>query len=328
MKDYKGDMVSERIALHDQTDLECEYLDCLLETKCVPQNLFYLLGGATSFTHYRDRDLARIAWEHEAEFLESALLHVQEGLWAFVSLGCGNAGPDVNLLRPLIGRRQCWHYFGVDSSAAMLDLAEDNLDALSCDTYVVLADFCKDDFSSALDQLLVAYDRRLFAMMGGTFGNFDQRWIADLLETLVPAGDYLYVDIVPQYTSDDANASLRERLSHLPDNLDRFFVDLLTRLQIPMSQGRIVSDECPDEELNTIRFTFSYEAKEPTLLKYSQGELHLRPGERVELLTIRAYDVDRLTAFMAVRGFELDAAYIPESDGLKHLWQRLLFKKA
>jgi hypothetical protein len=286
------------------------------------------LGGATSFAYYRNRDLMQIAWESEAQFLESELSSIGDDQWAFISLGCGNAGPDVNLLRHLVERRKCWHYFGVDSSAAMLTLAEDNLGDLGCDSFVVLADFCKDDFASALDQLLKTYDRRLFAMMGGTFGNFDQRWIADLLETLVPSGDYLYLDVVPQYTSDDANASLRERLAHLPDNLKRFFVDLLTRLDIPMDHGRVISDEYPDEGLNTLRFTFSYEAQEPTTLKYSQGELDLLPGEHVELLTIRAYDVDRLTAFMAGRGFNLQATYVPEAAGLKHLWQRLLFRKA
>ncbi len=327
MMEFKGDMVSERIELHDQADLECEYLDCFLETKCVPQNLFYLLGGATSFTYYRDRDLMQIAWEREARFLESNVSQAKNDLWAFVSLGCGNAGPDVSLLRHLFDNGCHWHYFGVDSSAAMLDLAQDNLADLCCDAHVVLADFCRRDFPNALEELLTAYDHRLFAMMGGTFGNFDQRWIADLLETLIPSGDYLYLDIVPQYTADDANASLRERLAHLPDNLNRFFIDLLKRLQIPMDQGRVISDEHPDEELNTIRFTFYYEAQLPTTLRYSQGELHLLPGERVELLTIRAYDVDRLIAFMARRGFELDASYIPESNGLKHLWQRVLFKK-
>ena len=324
----KGVTVSERIELHDQTELECEYLECFLETQCVPQNLFYLLGGATSFAYYRNRDLMQVAWENEARFLESELSGVEDDLWAFISLGCGNTGPDVNLLRHLVERENCWHYFGVDSSAAMLNLAEENLEDLSCDSHVVLADFCKEDFAPALYQLLANYDRRLFAMMGGTFGNFDQRWIAGLLETLIPAGDYLYLDVVPQYTSDDANDSLRERLAHLPDNLRRFFVDLLTRLDIPLDHGRVIGDEYPDEALNTIRFTFSYEAQEATTLTYSQGELDLLPGERVELLTIRAYDVDRLTAFMAERGFNLEATYIPEATGLKHLWQRLLFRKA
>jgi hypothetical protein len=323
----KGVTVSERIELHDQTELECEYLECFLETRCVPQNLFYLLGGATSFAYYRNRDLMQIAWENEARFLESELSLIEDDLWAFISLGCGNAGPDVSLLHHLVERRDGWHYYGVDSSAAMLNLAEANLEALACASHVVLADFCRDDFSQALDQLLAVYDRRLFAMMGGTFGNFDQRWIADLLEILIPAGDYLYLDVVPQYPSDDANASLRERLAHLPDNLNRFFVDLLERLEIPMEQGRLISDEHPDEGLNTLRFTFSFEATEPTTLQYSQGELDLLPGERVELLTIRAYDVDRLTTFMARHGFDLQGTYIPKASGLKHLWQRLLFKK-
>lgn len=316
-----------RIALHDQTELECEYMDCFLETQCVPQNLFYLLGGAASFTHYRDPDLMQITWDHEAQFLESTLPRTPDDLWALVSLGCGNAGPDVNLLRHLMEDGDCWHYYGVDSSAAMLDLAEDNLEGLACDSHVVLADFCRADFLSSLDRLLSPYDRRLFAMMGGTFGNFDQRWIAELLEKLVPSGDYLYLDVVPQYTNDDANASLRDRLSRLPDNLKRFFHDLLTRLNIPMDRGRLVSHEYPDDGLDTIRFIFSYEAQEPTTLTYSQGELDLLPGERVDLLTIRAYDIDRLTAFMAQRGFALQATYVPQADGLKHLWQRLLLKK-
>jgi hypothetical protein len=285
------------------------------------------MGGATSFTYYRDRDLTQIAWENEARFLESELSRGEDDLWAFVSLGCGNAGPDAGLLRHLVTRHRNWHYYGVDSSEAMLNLAEDNLEPFSCDSHVVLADFCKDEFVMSLEQLLAPYDQRLFAMMGGTFGNFDQDWIADLLKTLVPAGDYLYLDIVPQFSSDDANASLRERLSHLPDNLHRFFVDLLTRLDIPMDRGRLVSDEHPEEGLNAIRFTFSYEAQRPTTITYAQGTLNLLPGDRIELLTIRAYDIEQLIAFMSDRDFYLQSSYMPEAPDLKHLWQRLLFRK-
>ena len=319
--------MSQRTELHDHTELESQYLECFLDTKCVPQNLFYLLGGARSFAHYRNQDLNHIAWEHEAEFLRTALSYKAGEPWAFVSLGCGNARPGAQLLRHLVGDRPGWHYFGVDSSASMLNLAEENLASLPCPAHAVLADFSKPDFSASLERLLASYEQRLYAMMGGTFVNLDQVWIADLLHELVPEGDYLYLDIVPHYTSDDANVSLRNRLARLPHNLERFFYDLLDRLGVSDECGEVVSDERADAELNTIPYTFSYEVHTPMVLTYAQGSLNLEPGDRLELLTIRAYDVDRLKAFLAEHAFEFQSSYIPETPGLAHLWERLLFRR-
>jgi hypothetical protein len=53
----------------------------------------------------------------------------------------------------------------------------------------------------------------------------------------------------------------------------------------------------------------------------------LAPGERIELLSIRAYDPAALQAFLADRGFALQGTYMPDVGRLQHLWQRFLFQK-
>jgi hypothetical protein len=210
----------------------------------------------------------------------------------------------------------------------MLELAAENL---SEDTYrqsFVLADFSDPAFADQLHEVVQEDHVRVYAMIGGTFGNFDQRHVADLLASLVPPRDYLYLDVVPTQSSADQNAQLRMRLSRLPDNLSGFFDRLLGELGLSRELGEIVREERSDGALETIRFTFSFKAIEHIQLSCLDAKMVLVPGQIVDLFTIRAYDPASLAAFMAESEFELIDTYAPDVGNLSHRWQRLLFSKA
>jgi len=220
------------------------------------------------------------------------------------------------------------HYVGVDSSESMLELAAENL---SEDTYrqsFVLADFSDPAFAGQLHTLVQDDHVRVYAMIGGTFGNFDQKHVAELLANLVPPGDSRYLDVVPTQSTEHQNAQLRMRLSRLPDNLSGFFDRLLGALGLSREFGEILREERSDGALETIRFTFSFRATEPIQLSCLDAEMALEPGQIVELFTIRAYDPASLAAFMAESEFELIDTYAPDVGNLSHRWQRLLFNKA
>jgi hypothetical protein len=317
----------ELLVFCDRESLETDYLAEFVETKRVPQNLFYLLNGATSFYSYRNHDLAQIAWQDEYRFFARQPFWSRDQRAAFISLGCGNAGPEKMLLRHMANHDYRVDYVGVDSSEAMLELAAENLASEPFRQSYVLGDFTHSDFHDGLHELVADYDRRIYAMIGGTFGNFEQVWIADLLADLVLAGDFFYLDVVPMYADEVQNMQLRDRFSRLPDNLYTFFDKLLDRLGLERADGDIVAEQTSDDDLNTLRSTFYFKPHEDLVFACLGQDVSLRRGERVELMSIRAYDVDSLTTFLGDRGFARMDTYVPDVGNLSHLWQRMLFQK-
>jgi hypothetical protein len=319
--------MSERLTFCDPERLEGDYLTEFLATKRVPQNLFYLLNGATSFYSYRSAELAQIGSHDELRFLRHQPFWSPACRMAFVSLGCGNAGPEKPLLQQMHAEQCNVRYVGVDSSESMLDLAAANLADSGFSQTFVLADFGLPDFPQQLQALIGDCDAAVYAMMGGTFGNFEQSMIADLLARLVPPDAYLYLDVVPKYTADDANLRLRSRFSKLPENLRLFFDRLLSALGLVRDDGEIFGVESDDGVVSTIRYTFYFRPLRTLTITCLGEEAILTPDDRVELMSIRAYDVASLQAFLNRRGFAAVGTFVPDVGNLSHLWQRLLFAK-
>ncbi|MBN1246024.1 MAG: L-histidine N(alpha)-methyltransferase [Anaerolineae bacterium] len=311
----------------DPDTLERSYLMAFLSDGRVPQNLFYLLNGANAFYTYRNADLAEIAWRDEVAFFQRQALVAPGQDLVFVSLGCGNAGPEKMLLRHLEAEGYNVRYVGVDSSMRMLELADENLSDEAFARHLVLADFGRLDFGEQLDDLVHECGTRVYAMIGGTFGNFDQTYLAGLLSGLISERDYLYLDVVPLEQTDEKNVRLRDRLSHLPENLSAFFDHLLAALGLSVEHGRVITEEMPDKAMQTLRQTFLFEVVDPLRVSCLGEELALVPGQRIELLTIRAYDIPSLIGYLGGKGFDLLDSYEPDVGRLSHRWQRLLFRR-
>jgi len=315
------------IELTEPRALESDYLAEFQKTRRVPQNLFYTNEGAEAFYLYRQPDFAELGCAAECAFMAS------RGLWeagdrlAFISLGCGNGQAEKSLLTALHDDGVPVSYFGVDSSRAMLELARANLADAEFTSRFVLADFAADHFVSRLRALTAGHDVRIYAMMGATFGNFDQEFIARVLQQLLEPGDYLYLDVVPRYCEDGADAALCDRLSRLPQNMEGFFDSLLRRLCIDRASGEVFGKQVAEERLDTIRYTFCFRAEEQIRFPYFEGAATLDAGECIELLTIRAYNPEALRAFLDSYGFETLDSFVPDAGQLSHLWQRLLFRR-
>jgi uncharacterized SAM-dependent methyltransferase len=307
--------------------LEIDYLADLQKHKKVRQNLFYMTGGAASFYTYRDADFHEIRWADEVAFFKRQPFWTKDKRVAFVSLGCGNAGAEKMLLRTLHAEGYHVAYLGVDSSRAMLELAQANLAGETFARTFLLADFSRADFVTALRAFLADFDTCIYAMIGGTFGNFEQGEIAAMLANIIPAGDYLYLDVVPQFPSDEENCRLRERLIHLPQNLSGFFMRLLEKLSIDPASGELSAEEICEDDVGAFRYTACFRPHETIDFPAFDGTVHLDSGECLELLNVRAYDPASLQTFLAGWGFAFLEAYIPDVGTMAHLWERFLFRR-
>jgi len=319
-------LTAELLVITPEAELEMAYLTDFQRRKLVRQNLFYTQEGARAFYTYRNQDFTEIRWQDEVAFFQRQPFWSAEDATAFVSLGCGNTAAELPLLRHLHARAP-WAYFGVDSSRAMLALAQETLRDAPFPATLLLADFTHSDFYAARDWLLAPYATRVYANIGGTFGNFDQAQIAAALRDLIPAGDYLYLDVVPKPEDAEEVAALTQRFTQLAANYRRFFASVLERLCIPQEYGAVISETGTDPDLDTVRCTFRFQAREELRFPCFDEMIPLYPGETLELLTIRAYDGGRLCDFMAGYGFARVDQFLPDTGSLSHRWLRLLFQR-
>lgn len=310
-----------------QQKLEQSYLQAFRQSKKVCQNLFYTADGASSFYTYRQEDLRQINWKDEYRFFLRQSFWTPDRDIAFVSLGCGNAAAEKPLLHQSHAAGYRLAYYGVDSSRTMLKLAVENLAEEDVARTFILADFTLADFADNMAACLKGADVGIYAVIGGTFGNFDQHTIADVLARLIPPGDYLYLDVVPRPDAASGDTQLRGRFARLPENLRLFFDRLLARLGISREDGEVFGDEIPEDNLGTLRYTFYFRATGRITFPCFDDQVTLAPGERIELLSIRAYNPTALRTFLADRGFALQDTYVPDVGRLQHLWQRFLFQK-
>ncbi|HOT91007.1 MAG TPA: class I SAM-dependent methyltransferase [Anaerolineae bacterium] len=323
--------MDELIVLAEAPELEFDYLADFQQHKKVRQNLFYTTEGAETFYTYRGAELAEICSDDECAFFARQPFWTADRRIAFVSLGCGNAGPE----KPLLQAANTVHsaggpsvvYFGVDSSRTMLELAQQNLAEEHFPKKFVLADFIRPDFVEKWRPHLAGFDTQVYAMLGGTFGNFEQAVIAEALARIVPDGHYLYLDVVPQFDTPDKNEQLRNRLIHLPQNLSLFFINLLEKLCIDQAAGELVSEEIYEADVDALRYVVSFRVREPLEFPCFGGVVRCLPGEAIELMNVRAYKPAALQKFMAGWGFRYLDTYTPDVGNLAHLWQRFLFQK-
>ena len=319
--------MNEIVTLAEVADFEIDYLADFQKYKKVRQNLFYTLKGAETFYTYRGAELQQMHSEDEYAFFAKQAFWTADKRIAFVSLGCGNAGPEKRLLYAAHAGGCHVDYIGVDSSRAMLELAQQNLAEERFAKTFILTDFTQPDFVEKWRAHLKGYDAQLYALLGGTFGNFEQEVIAEALARIVPTGDYLYLDVVPQYETEALNDQLRSRLIRLPQNLSLFFTNLLEKLGLDQACGDLVSEEIYEEPIGALRYAVSFRVQEALDFPCFGGMVHFVPGEAIELLNVRAYKPTSLKKFMAGWGFRYIDTYIPDVGNLAHLWQRFLFQK-
>ncbi|MGC9393241.1 MAG: class I SAM-dependent methyltransferase [Anaerolineae bacterium] len=319
--------MDEIIVLTEGSDLEIDYLADFQQHKKVRQNLFYTLEGAETFYTYRGEELQEIRSDDEYAFFARQPFWTAARHLAFASLGCGNAGPEKPLLHAAYAEGRAVTYFGVDSSRAMLDLAQQNLADELFPRKFVLADFVRPDFVQQWRPHLAGFDAQLYVLLGGTFGNFEQDVIAEVVARIVPGGQYLYLDVVPQYETEAQNAQLRNRLIHLSQNLSRFFENLLEKLGLDQTCGELVTEEVDEAATGALRYVVQFHIHEALDFPCFGGVVHLMPGESIELMNVRAYKPTALQRFLAQWGFRYIDTYTPDVGHLAHLWQRFLFQK-
>lgn len=240
-----------------------------------------------------------------------------------IVLGCGDMAREVEIVKN-IGDKYSIDLIGVDSSLAMLDIAEKTINDNDVEAFLIHADFTKRKFRDDIDSLTKKYKKRIFAFIGGTFGNVNQTAIADSLYNLLDKDDLLWVDaqlrVSLKKLDDIKSFNAFFSLTKVPARV-KFWTLPLRRVGIPVSAGEIVMDTEEESSVGILKFTISFKFKKLTKIIYNKEVIHFSNNDKISLYYFRIYHAPTFIKFFRDHGFELLDKHLPKKKG------QFLFRK-
>ncbi|MCA9497243.1 MAG: class I SAM-dependent methyltransferase [Nanoarchaeota archaeon] len=275
------------------------------------QNSFYLSSGAGAYyninSELRLHHKKKNDWKTEYNFLKKNFLKKNQNI-AFISLGCGNGGREKEILAKAQEEGYNLKYFGVDCSMSMIALAVDNLRNKSYKKDFICADFTSVDFRIELENIVGEFDKKIFVFFGNTLANVPQNYIADTLRNLLKKDDILWLDVA---TRDDLSEStagdLFENYLNYIKNEDyiKFFTSPLEKIGVNLNSGELIMEMKKENSLNALQFQYGFHLNKKIEVKVDNEYITLIPGDNIELINTRIYDVTSLISFFEARHFKL-----------------------
>ena len=261
--------------------------------------------------------------------LESVFTEKKGAKIAVVSLACGNCKKDRRVLEPLQAAGYPFSFFGVDSSMAMLYKAGEVLNDVTFKARLICADVGAFNFKKELDRIMGEYDVVIYMFFGNTFignilGNLNQTYMTDLLNNILRPGDYMLLDLVGFKTlTPTIREKLLERytgyLTRAPEI--KFFLNPLKFLGVSENFGELTLKMAKDDTTQAHIFIFGFKIHTPFRFTLEGDELIVNSNECINLYYIWAYDLYKLTEFLASRNFKLKEQRVGE------FVSQLLFKR-
>lgn len=297
------------------------------------QKFVYLWDGAKKYytvAATKDDDI-HVVWKRYYTFFKEKIHLSKKSSFAFVSLWCGNALQEKFVLQKLIQDGYNFTYIAVDASKSMIHLAKETLSDVSwIDKIFVCADFCDTNFVKNMNKLTKNIDHKIFFFFWRTFGNPNQTNIADSLFNMLGENDYLWFDVLWR---DNTNASVKikifERYTAYVKNqkyLNLFFTPLAA-LWLSLSQGKFLLKTNDESSVWAIVYSFFFVFEKKAVITIEGETLHFLPWEKINLIQIRNYDIERLIHFLAARDLLFIASEIQTMPGGIKDAQLLLQKK-
>jgi hypothetical protein len=170
------------------------------------------------------------------------------------------------------------------------------------------ADIIGEDFRDEIAQLTDDFDCRGFLFLGGTISNVNQTNIIDSLYSVLKKNDLLFLDIRIRNSLDNAeDLQLFNFYAKYLSNQEmvQWLLTPLRNVGIDSNCGTLNLEMVKEKSIGAILFKFFFLFNKKSVIKLRNEVLHFLPEERIELLHIRAYYPDSLTAFFKEHDFKL-----------------------
>ena len=243
----------------------------------------------------------------------------------FISLGCGMAIRDRDVLRLVQQAGYNFKLIGVDSSDTMIQKAENLLSQESFNYDLWTEDITTYDFYEKATQATKQFDKVVFMFLGGTIGNMVQTEIVDTLFNIMAPNHILWFDCVVRETNNKAgDLALFNRYALRLQNEQKlnFMFYPLELLGIPRERGSMMLENIVEESIGVLNFRYSFRFTAPYTVNFFNAYIHFIPPERIKLLEIRAYHADTMINYLAQHDFAMMTKIIKGIDA------QFVFKKS
>ncbi len=296
-------------SLVSDLELDKEMIDCL-KNRSLEQKFLYLDDGAKFYYQAYSKPTTPLPVDFSAEDYYDLVADQfkKKQHFALVSLGCGDASSEKIMLKRLKQEGYHFTYFGVDSSRQMLDLAVNNLAELKIDGQFLCADILSEDFRDEISQLTEKFDCRGFLFLGGTISNVNQTNIIDSLYSVLKKNDFLFLDIRIRNSLDNSEdlQLFNFYASYLTDkDMSQWLITPLRNAGVDSSCGALSLEMVKEKSIGAVLFKFFFLFNKKFVIRLRNEVIHFLPEERVELLHIRAYYPENLSAFFKEHDFKL-----------------------
>ena len=318
--------MTEIHSLISDSELDIKLLDDIKD-RVLDQKHFYTTENSAKL--YYNRKAHKPYLENSlkdddyADFFIKNALSKNENSVVLVSLACGDSHFEKNVLDK-IDPKENLLYMGIDSSRYMLDASAKVLKDCKFKKNFVCGDFSAHQFRSEISYLMKQYDKKVFSLLGNTVGNIVPTHISDTLSNILKKDDMLWVNAVlreGKSSVDDFKAfNCYVDYLKIPKTVEFYFTPL-KRVGVPFENGKMIVEMNKEDVIGSLRFTFKFEFIKKTTIKFRDETVVILPGEKIELINIRVYDMDDFKNFFVEHGFECVAI---ERKGNKG---QFLFKK-
>jgi len=314
--------------LISDTDLDIELLRNLKERK-LEQKHFYTIREAAVLFYQQHRKVPRPYFNNSLNnddylnFFQTNIINQKENI-AIISLGCGNAQFEKNILNKVYYDGLKFTYIGVDSSKHMLNLAQDNLLDCKFGKNFICADFGSYNFRSEVGYLINKYDNKLFILAGSTLGNITPTYISDMLANLLNESDHLWIVVALRegVRKEDDFKIFYHYSDYLKESsIKEHYFSPLKRMGVSMEDGQMTLDMEEEKSVGALKFIFSFVPNKKIIVKFREEIITILPEEKIELFNIRAYDKETFINFFKEHDFE---CVVSESKGNRG---QFLFRK-
>lgn len=307
--------MSHTITLVSDLDHEKGFLTSIKRRE-IEQKFIYL--GENAHEYYHSTHMNKVAttgyWDNmltaeKATKFIANLVKEDAKKVALVSLGCGNAKVEAELLMNL-GNSEKYTFIGVDSSKEMLQLAEDMFNQKNLEGLFFCADFSSEEFNNEIKTKLQKdkYDQVIFLLVGSTLGNVSQTEIVDTLYNVLNKGDVLYLDIMTRPSLDKQDdLMIFKSYSQLLNNVERirFYANPVISLGIPEDNMKITLKAVSESSIGVLCFQYAVEILKATLIEYRGERIHLLPPEEIKFLEIRTYHTETMISYFLMHNLLL-----------------------
>ena len=308
-------------------DLDIELLKNLKDRK-FDQKHFYTTKESAGL-YYKDAKVPRPYFKGSfkindyGNFFRENIPNQKQGA-AIISLGCGNANFEKNIFKKIGDKDPNFIYIGVDSSKHMLELAEKELENVRYQKEFIFADFSSYNFRQEINYLIQSYPNRIFALLGETIVNIMPTNIIDTLTNLLNKGDFLWITVVLRKGLSKENDF--EIFKHYKNYLDEPIINAhnfypLSRLGVDIKDGKMSLSMEEESSVGSLRFIYSFKFNKRIEINFRGEKVIILPGEKMELINIRAYDKSQFENFFIEHGFEVVAEQCKGNKG------QFLFRK-